>query len=120
MGSIHTAYCKCGFEERVTVGGGMSDFQKESFFPFFCVDCGLISVNIALKKNQNKPCCPKCGAKKIHQYGKSPASVLEIHDESDTPALQWSQYQANPHGNICPACKRMTLVFARMPSILFD
>jgi hypothetical protein len=76
MGSIHGTRCKCGRESSVTIGGGMRDFKQDSRFPFYCKNCGLVSVNVQDKNL----ICPSCESSEIHEYGKPPIS---IRDESD-------------------------------------
>jgi hypothetical protein len=63
MGSVHKAFCDCGFAADVTVGGTRQSFLENSGFPFFCNDCGLVSVNIAkLADDVWVTTCPQCGA----------------------------------------------------------
>jgi predicted RNA-binding Zn-ribbon protein involved in translation (DUF1610 family) len=118
MGSSHLAHCTCGYETEVNVGGGMRDFRTESYFPHYCVTCGLVEVNIAKSDDTGvAPLCPKCGSSGIHEYG-TKAVALPI--EKNRVALEWDPHQAMEKGNLCPACKQMTLVFDCMPSILSD
>ena len=116
MGSIHTASCKCGYEKEVTIGGSMSDFNTVSYFPHYCQNCGLIEVNIAIGR-RGKRACPICKNPKIQEYGHGKVSTLIKRGEL---ALQWWEYKANEHGNLCPACKKMTLVFDRVAGVHFD
>jgi hypothetical protein len=112
MGSIHEASCECGFRADITVGGGMSDFTTNSPFPFYCRRCGLISANTA-----NPPIvCPTCSSIDIHQYGKPPISLV---DPKAHAVLQDFAFEAYANGNLCPACKKMTLVFD-VASVMFD
>ena len=118
MGSRHKAHCKCGFKTVVTVGGGMDNFHKVSYFPHYCKKCGLVEPNIALTENQGiVPYCPKCDSNKLKEYGRPPASKPLFGNEV---ALQWDSYHAMVKGNICPACEKMTLIFEPCPEILFD
>ena len=115
---MHKAHCKCGYEATVTVGGGMYDFHKVSYFPHYCENCGLVEVNIA--KSEAKgivPPCPKCGNNDLYEYGKPPVSGPV---EGSELALEWDDYQATESGNLCPVCKRMTMVIDRSATILFD
>jgi hypothetical protein len=130
MSSEHKAICKCGFKKMIYVGGLMSGYHEDSRFPFYCQHCGLVEANIAefigkkvaepssIKQGevQNAPTCPHCGSAHIDQYGKPPAS---IQSTKQTPTLQAWEFRANKEGNLCPACKEMTLVFHHA-SILFD
>jgi hypothetical protein len=116
MGSTCTASCKCGFEKEVTIGGSMEGFGKVSYFPHYCENCGLVQVNIA-KGRRGKRACPTCKNPKLHEYG---SDTVSTPIEGDWVALTWGEYQANEHGNLCPACKKMTLVFDRFSGIRFD
>ena len=130
MSSDHEATCKCGFEKTINVGGLMSGFEKDSRFPFYCKHCGLVEANIAefigntmaepssdkQVEIQNTPSCPHCGSTHIDQYGKLPASLTL---KKQTKTLQAWGFRANREGNLCPACKEMTLVFHHA-SIHFD
>jgi hypothetical protein len=122
MSSTHHATCKCGFSKTLNVGGLMSSYHEDSRFPFYCQHCGLVEANIAefIGKSmadasssnkteiQNAPTCPHCGNTHIDQYGKPPAS---IPSKNQTRTLQAWGFEANKEGNLCPACKEMTLVF---------
>ena len=113
MGSIHGTRCKCGYESSVTIGGGMKDFLKDSKFPFYCENCGLVSANI--KEQPIK--CPYCSTTNLRPYGKLPISV---RIESDIyPAIQCDNFLAYRHGNLCPKCKELTMRFGPT-EILFD
>lgn len=118
MGSSHMAHCKCGFEEEITVGGGRHNFHKVSLFPHYCANCGLVQANIA--KTEAKgivPPCPKCGNNDLHEYG---TKTVCVPVAGNAVAIDWGTYHAMEQGNLCPACRQMTLVFDRMPSVLFD
>jgi hypothetical protein len=118
VGSTHKAHCNCGFEVEVTVGGSRSSFNSESFFPHYCENCGLVEADIAKAEAKGEvPPCPKCGSNDLHEYGTE--TVSESRYDNDV-ALQWGAYHAMEKGNLCPVCKKMTLIFDRMASILFD
>lgn len=118
MGSSHRAHCKCGYETEVNVGGGMRDFRTKSYFPHYCATCGLVEVNIAKAEAKGVvPPCPKCGNNDLHEYGTETACE-PMYDNH--VALQWGTYHAMNKGNLCPACKKMTMVFSSMPTILYD
>ena len=141
MGSTHQAHCQCGFDTKVTVGGGRRTFQEDSQFPYYCATCGIVSVNIAKLKIDDQPPCPKCGATEVHQYGRHPASIPLVNSppasrwdatkkwltnyppeaaaRANRTALQWGQWEAYELDNLCPACKQMTLVFSPV-SVMFD
>ena len=75
MGSTHRAHCKCGLETEATVGGSKAKFLEKSYFPYYCGECGIVSVNIAKLKADDIPPCPTCHGAEIHQYGLPPVSV---------------------------------------------
>jgi predicted Zn-ribbon and HTH transcriptional regulator len=106
MGSIHEVSCDCGYHGEVTVGGGRSDFRTNAPFPYYCKRCGLVEANTA----KNPVVCPTCSSEDIHQYGKPPVST-EI--PGVYAAFEHFSLKAYEKGNLCPACKKMTLVFDR-------
>jgi hypothetical protein len=112
MGSVHEAKCECGFRADVTVGGGMADYTENAPFPFYCERCGLVEVNTALEIRT----CPSCGNTDVHQYGQPPASRP---GDDKRHALQNFSFTAPATGNLCPKCKKMTLVFSECTD-LFD
>jgi hypothetical protein len=142
MGSSHRAYCECGFQADVSVGGTRRTFKEDSDFPYHCASCGLVNVNIAKLENRGQASCPKCNGADVHQYGKRPVSIpierpldpsaikrwlsnlfgFEPIPEprSNRVALQCGNWEANIYDNLCPACKQMTLIFDPMPSVSFD
>ncbi len=160
MSSGHEATCLCGFHANITVGGNMADYRKNSPFPFYCKNCGLVSVNTAglpspppshrlqmlideLKEKEQiefeiimrpnskswprraifrmrkflkgwrakrLPVCPKCKTTEVVQYGTPPVSSVPKDKHA---VLQNFGFEAFSDGNLCPKCKRMTLVFSR-------
>lgn len=123
MASVHQASCPCGYNEIITIGGTRAGRHELTTFPYYCQQCGLVSANIAdvvgLKISTNfrekwgdffeLPSCPECGNKNIDQYGVPPASSAPSVDE--LVVLQVFHFKAYRTGNLCPACKQMTLVF---------
>jgi hypothetical protein len=121
MGSIHKVSCKCGFEEDVTIGGGMKIFNQYSLFPHYCKNCGLVQVNIAENPGY-QPACPKCMNPNIPEYGSH-----ELQDPGTTDSdganqsvRLWGDYGMQGKGNLCPVCKDFSLPMNSMPEILFD
>lgn len=135
MGSVYKSFCACGYTSDVTVGGSRGNFLEESWFPFYCEQCGLVSVNIAqLPDNQVVTKCPTCQTKGCTQYGVPPVSTYDLRDtpwwrrlftprtartESPT-SIQWGNRKASEEGHRCPACREMSLRFSRSPSLMFD
>jgi Zn finger protein HypA/HybF involved in hydrogenase expression len=114
VGSIHQAHCECGFSARFPVGGGRADFRYNSPFPFYCKECGLVLGNTAKKPIV----CPTCGTSDIAQYGKPPVSTAHGEHEHSYVLCAFD-YRAWATGNLCPACKQMTLEFSKT-EVLFD
>jgi len=106
-GSVHGTRCQCGHESSVSVGG-----NTECEFPFYCKECGLVSVNIMGELN-----CPICSSAEINEYGKEPISIKDVSDEY--PVIQCYDYEAYWHGNLCPICKQHTMRFGPA-EIFFD
>ena len=47
MGSVNRVSCECGYTSKVMVGGGNREtFHEKSVFPFYCKNCGILSVNV--------------------------------------------------------------------------
>lgn len=113
MGSVNRVSCECGYTSTVRVGGGMKSHNENSVFPFYCKNCGIVSVNI----HGNTSECPHawCKSKDIHPYGKEPISK----ENKRNLAIQWSEYKAYHEGNLCPECKNFTMKIGG-PEILFD
>jgi len=114
MGSLHNANCSCGYKSFVSVGGNRATFMTESNFPFYCEEDGLVTVNF-----RDEPFkCPHCKSTDVKQYGLAPIS-LPPAGEHPWPTLQAWDFKAYREGNLCPQCKKMTLVFGGS-EILFD
>ena len=103
MGAVYKVTCPCGFQQKVRVGGNMTDYQQESVFPFFCKKCGLVEVNICQKKLR----CPVCSSSRVHAYGSAKISPHDLGDRE----LSWSQYSAGSSRHLCPSCKKHHLSF---------
>lgn len=130
MGSICKARCSCGYEQELVIGGGRQSFLEDSRFPFYCVSCGIVSVNVArLPDRVTELNCPKCKSYTAIQYGVPPVSVHDFSpkgwrfwrsEPTVEPQIQWGSRQASEDGHICPECKKITLKFSKDPGILFD
>jgi hypothetical protein len=68
----------------------------------------MVDVNYVAKELV----CPECKSPNIKQYGKPPISI----GETENPMLQDFDLSAPAEGNLCPACKNMTLRF--MPAFM--
>ena len=105
MGSAQRASCQCGFLTDINAAGDMSCHLEDSRFPFYCAHCGLVEVDTAL----DRPICPHCGTADIAQYGKPPVSVVHSRKYPESPTYP---PDCTAVENLCPACKRMTLIFS--------
>jgi len=112
MGSIRNVVCPCGFKSKVTVGGTMKNFLEDSRFPFYCVTCGIVDVNVA----KDDLYCPKCESRDIKQYGIPPISNPPLINRGYVSA---GNYKADALGHLCPACNKKTMEFTRS-EITFD
>ena len=103
MGSVNRVSCECGYTSTVRVGGNRTTHNEHSVFPFYCKNCGIVSVNIHGTTTE----CPYpwCKSKDIHPYGKEPIS----QGKDRYPSIQWGEYKAYQNGNLCPECKKFTL-----------
>jgi hypothetical protein len=114
MAAIYLAECECGFKSSVSTGGNRATFRSICHFPYYCEKCGLVSVNIA----NETIVCPTCTSAQVVQYGKHPATLP--WDEKDySSRIQAFSYEAPRNGNLCPSCKKYSLVFSG-PSAIFD
>jgi hypothetical protein len=138
MGSQVCASCPCGYKETFTVGGSMSSYRTQSYFPFYCTGCGLVSVNVA----QDELRCPnnkrhvitrvenvsdtKRGEDSLaHTVNEGKQAVLEwlgIRKAKSTQlvselayldaACQWGDHVIYDEPYRCPKCSAVTLHFA--------
>ena len=44
MGSLISAKCKCGYDRRMALGGGMRNHLTYCAFPCYCQDCKSLYV----------------------------------------------------------------------------
>ena len=114
MTSVYVAECECGFKRSVSVGGTRATFRTICDFPFFCEKCGLVSVNTC----DVNIVCPSCKSTQVTQYGRDPVS-LTWNEEHFSSGIQAFTYRAPRDGNLCPACKKHSLVFSG-PTAIFD
>jgi len=114
MTAVYVAECECGFKKSVSTGGTRANFETVNNFPFYCESCGLVKVNTRNKTIE----CPKCSSMRVFQYGEYPAS-LPWDEEHFSSGIQAFSYKAPRDGNLCPACKKYSLVFSG-PTAIFD
>ncbi len=68
MGSQVRAYCNCGVNKKILIGGGMMTFKYIQYFPFLCGYCNDVVQANTLALVDNPPICPQCGKKGIIPY----------------------------------------------------
>jgi Zn finger protein HypA/HybF involved in hydrogenase expression len=111
MGSQVISICNCGLKKEILIGGGMSTFTFECFFPCLCENCSdVVQVNL-LELN---PKCPECDGEDIISYdnalliGEKGNQVVEswcVQDKIDRELIL-------TNGNYkCPKCKNESLHF---------
>lgn len=111
MGSKVKAICECGFSKESLIGGGMSTFTFECFFPCLCKNCNtLVQVNLL----ENIPKCPKCKDENIIAYD----NALLIGDKGNQVVESWCVQNKIDRELIltngtykCPKCKNKSLHF---------
>jgi hypothetical protein len=103
VSSYHKAACECGYATTIQVGGTRATYKVESYFPYLCLECGLVDVNVAGEKIE----CPRCHSQTVSEYGKGPISQS---NESNLAIKNFSR-SAKRDGNFCPKCKKFTLCF---------
>ena len=65
MGSMAEARCDCGFEKRLSLGGGMHNFLTNCSFPCYCSDCkSMFSANLY----SESLVCAKCSSQNVLAY----------------------------------------------------
>ena len=111
MGALIEAYCECGFEATVEVGGTMGSYLELAPFPHYCKLCGLVSVNTREEPLQ----CPGCGTTDVACYGRTPIS----EPGTSEVVMQDFDRTLTAEHHLCPECKLMTLKFSS-PTVLFD
>lgn len=135
MGSQVRASCSCGYIATFTIGGSMRSYLTQSYFPYRCKECGIISANIA----EEEPTCPNDVSHSISRIGGSFAKrrarekanssrkksrigsflqwlgVRKLNLESDSvelwPRCQWGDHEIYDEPYECPQCGQENLFF---------
>ena len=104
MGSSVQAFCPCGVEEEIMIGGGMLNFEETCLFPFCCEKCrSLVEAN-AYEEN---PICPGCGTEELIRYGDALLEGLKGENEVEN----WFDLTLTDGTYKCPKCEQPTLRF---------
>jgi len=101
---VFDAKCGCGFHQSLT-SGNLS--REVSHAPYFCVECGLVSLNIREEPHR----CPWCKSEKVKPYGFLPISLLPSLNDKKLPVICRREYKIYQDGHLCPECKQMSLSF---------
>lgn len=106
------AFCPCGVDEEILIGGGMLDFDTHCSFPCCCEKChSLVETNVLVKQLR----CPKCRSTKIIPYGDP-----RLNEEVGREVVEsWDERSLTDGTYKCPECRKLTLRFER-GSILWD
>jgi len=106
------ARCGCGYQQSL-LSGNLS--KETSLAPYFCDKCGLVDLNIREVPYK----CPWCKSTDVKAYG-SPLISLPSESEgahpiiwNHHPAIWNDQYKVYKEGNLCPQCKKMTLMISK-------
>ena len=106
------AFCPCGVDEEILIGGGMLDFDTHCSFPCCCEKChSLVETNVLVKQLR----CPKCRSTKIIPYGDP-----RLNEEVGREVVEsWDERSLTDGTYKCRECRKLTLRFER-GSILWD
>lgn len=94
MGSSVRASCLCGFSAVYPVGGALRSHLTQSYFPYRCSPCGLISVNIAAEEL----ICPRNQTHKLTRIAGSrtdrlQAEVAERKRQAANKSSFWHKFR---------------------------
>jgi len=112
MGSSVQAFCPCGLETEIMIGGGMMDHETNCLFPCCCEKChSLVEANILVKKLR----CPKCRSTKIIPYSDPRLASEPVGCVVES----WFDLTLTDGAYKCPECEMPTLRFG-LGSSLWD
>ena len=137
MGQIVSASCRCGYDEKFTIGGTRSSYRTHSYFPYRCEICGIVEVNIASMWRR----CPNSVFHKIARLDggfyervgrivirnllgliglRKPKPMPQV-EEKPKPwvTCEWGNHKIYEESYQCPACGNSTLTFEKT-GIRFD
>lgn len=116
MGYLLDAYCDCGFKQRITLGGGMSNFKVFCGAPAYCKFCKeMVNLNYLDKKH----ICPKCNQKIVFY---NDVSLQRASKDKKSELIEWNTdngpFILPEVLYFCPKCQDFQLRFRI--AILFD
>jgi hypothetical protein len=110
MGSLLKAHCKCGYESKMAVGGGMTSFKTYCGFPVYCRSCKtLFQANLYGEEVR----CPTCKGSQVAPYDDE-----SMCEKSGKRVFSWSAAEKLGRkliltdGNyLCPECSNFSMHF---------
>ena len=88
MGQLGSAYCKCGYGLRITLGGGRSNHLTFAGYPHLCKSCNSVFTGNLFEDASS---CEHCESSDTSSY--EDAALWEPRDTSDrTQVFDWSMY----------------------------
>jgi hypothetical protein len=75
MGAIVLANCKCGFERRMALGGGMRNYLTYCAFPCYCKDCESMYVSDLFGEDSS---CSECGSQNVLPYDEKSMRIIVL------------------------------------------
>jgi Zn finger protein HypA/HybF involved in hydrogenase expression len=104
MGNTTDAHCySCGYDEIVTLGAGMSNFQTFAEWPVYCKECQAItSANMRSTPIR----CGSCGGTNVMAYGNG-----NLVQGGMRVVEQWQELTLTDGDYFCPSCEAFTLKF---------
>ena len=113
MGSIVKAYCGCGYERLMPLGGGMMNFTAHCNFPVYCPKCKvLFEANLVRKAIK----CPECGDRNVLSYENDELCRKkgEAVFEWNLPGKLGGTLKLTDGKYLCPKCGKYTMSFSDM------
>jgi len=105
MGSLINAYCGCGFENTMPLGGGMENFTTYCNFPFYCEECRIFfEANVF----EEPVSCPKCKGSETVTYDRK---CLQKGSSIFKCSVGDRELNLTNGKHICPECGKNTLTF---------
>jgi RNA polymerase subunit RPABC4/transcription elongation factor Spt4 len=88
MGQLGSAYCKCGYGQRITLGGGRSNHLTFAGYPYLCRSCSAVFTGNLFDETNS---CQHCESTDTSSY--EDATFWRPKGSSDrTQAFDWSMY----------------------------
>jgi hypothetical protein len=110
VGSLVKAHCRCGYERKLAVGGGMTSHETLCSFPVYCPPCkALFQANLFAEEIR----CPTCKGLQVAPYDDE--SMCEKRGNrvfSWSAAKRLGRTLILTDGNyLCPECNDFSMHF---------